>query len=519
MDASEKWRVVLIDDEEDIRDVLTLALTDAGFEVASAHDGKTGLELCRDFSPQIVITDIRMPGMSGLQVLEHLKDSRPETEVIVATAFGEMDVAIRALQLDASDFITKPISDQALQMALKRARERYSARQQLADYTRLLEQENVETTQELLTAIAFQRGLIDSSMDGIIGCDGTKKVVTFNRAMEKMLGYSRFEVLGRMDLADFFPPGGADEALAAMSGKSHGGPGRLFMFETRLLAAGGQTIPAQVSATPIVEQGEAEGLVLFLRDLRDIRRLERDMADQARILHQDKMMSLGRLAASVVHEINNPLSGILNYARLMRKIILRGPLSPGHLEKFRGYLDLVESETDRCSQIVSGLLAFSRRSQPEFTEVDIEDLISRSVALSRHKLEMSNIELDLTMNSSPPKVSGDRNQLQQCLINLIFNAIDAMPRGGRLGLAATLDGQRQEVVITVRDTGSGIAEADLPHIFEPFFTTKREGYGVGLGLSTVFGIIEHHNGRVEVESRPGQGSVFTIHLPASGGSH
>lgn len=381
MTVLSEWKIVLVDDEADIREVMAIALQDAGYEVHTASDGKAGIRLCETIAPQIVITDIRMPGMTGIQVLEELKKQNPDIEVIVFSAFGEMDLAIRALQLDASDFITKPVNDDALHMALKRARERFSARKQLKDYTALL---------------------------------------------------------------------------------------------------------------------------------------EREYADQARILHQDKMISLGRLAASVVHEINNPLSGILNYVRLMIRILSRGSLTEEQRQKFGQYLTLVETETGRCSQIVSSLLTFSRKSALTFESVSVADLIERSIILSQHKLQLQHIGLESRIEPDIPPVEGDFNQLQQCVINLIFNAIDAMPQGGTLTLAGSHEHSPARVIISVTDTGSGISEADLPHIFEPFFTTKKEGYGVGLGLSTVYGIMERHKGSVSVESRPGRGSTFKLELPVKG---
>ena len=238
------------------------------------------------------------------------------------------------------------------------------------------------------------------------------------------------------------------------------------------------------------------------------------MADQARILHQDKMMSLGRLAASVIHEINNPLSGILNYIRLMTRILRRGPLPEDRREKFMQYLDLVENETDRCSHIVSSLLAFSRKSPPAFGPVDVAELLDRCISLSRHKVELHQIQLICRIAPDIPRVEGDFNQLQQCIINLIFNAIDAMAEGGTLTISGTHDRAEKQVKIAVGDTGQGISEKDLPYIFEPFFTTKKEGYGVGLGLSTLYGIVQRLNGSVDVDSRPGQGATFTLSLPA-----
>lgn len=358
------WTVVVIDDEEDIRDVMAMMLRDSGYHVETASDGVSGVDLCNKILPQIVITDIRMPGMDGLKVLETLKKNIPDIEIIVATAFGEMDIAIRALQLDASDFITKPISHEAFFMALTRAKERFSARKNL-----------------------------------------------------KL------------------------------------------------------------------------------------------------ILHQDKMMSLGRLAASVAHEINNPLSGVLNYIKLMHRIMERGMLTEDSRKKFINQLELIENEISRCTQIVSGLLTFSRKSDPAFKKINVEHLLNRCVLLSRHKMELSKIELRLNINPVLPEVEGDFNQLQQCVINLIFNAIDAIPDGGSLELSAQNEPGKGFLTISVKDSGYGICEKDLPHIFEPFFTTKKDGYGVGLGLSTVYGIMERHKGSVEVKSQPGKGSVFILLLP------
>ena len=200
----------------------------------------------------------------------------------------------------------------------------------------------------------------------------------------------------------------------------------------------------------------------------------------------------------------------------MISLLNRGPLSEERREKFLGYLKLMENETKRCSQIVSSLLTFSRKSPPSFGQVQIDELLNRCIILSKHKLELQHIQLMTEIAPGMPPVNGDSNQLQQCVINLIFNAIDAMPDGGELFLKAGYDPKKKQVTITVKDTGPGIPPQNLSHIFEPFFTTKQEGYGVGLGLSTVYGIMERHKGSVEVESAPGKGASFRLQLPASG---
>ena len=507
------WQIVLIDDEADIREVMSLTLMDAGYKVKTAADGKAGLDLVKKISPQIVITDIRMPQVSGLEVLETIKQTGSDTEVIVVTAFGEMDLAIRALQLDASDFITKPINDESLHLALKRASERYTARKQVRDYTALLEKENSRTARELSEAIAIQKNLIDSAIDGIVGCNPDGVIVTFNRSMEQLLGYRKETVINRKTLKEIFAPGTFEKFYEELTGSEFGGKNRLLLYETTLANSDNRTVPIQLSATRLSEKIPEIHIVCFFRDLREIITLERNIRDQARILHQDKMMSLGKLAASVAHEINNPLSGILNYIRLMLRKMDRGRPTAEEIEKFGRYLDLMEKETDRCSQIVSSLLTFSRKSPLAYEKVSVDDLIRRCTILSRHKLELCNISLNVDIKNGLPAVYGDFNQLQQCLINLIFNAVDAMPEGGTLSIEGKHHQKNGRIAIRVKDTGIGISKEDLAHIFEPFFTTKQEGYGVGLGLSTTYGIIEKHRGSIKATSAPGKGTTFTIELP------
>ncbi|MFH1152612.1 MAG: response regulator [Pseudomonadota bacterium] len=502
----------MLDDEEDIREVISIVLTDAGFSVTTAEDGETGLAFCETINPQIVITDIRMPGIDGIQVLRSVKQKYPDIEVIVITAFGEMELAVKALQLDASDFVIKPIDESALLVSIERAQQRYSSRQALKDYTRLLEKENAQTAQELIKTYSFQKNLIDSSMDGILACDENEVVVTFNRSMEAILGYEKSDVLHKISFFNLLAAGEDKKFRRSMACDTFGGKDRLSLYETVLMGKSNTEVPVQISATALWDNHVKTGLVCFVRDLRQIRRLERELSDQASILHQDKLMSLGRLSASVVHEINNPLFGVLNYVRLMIRLLEKDDLPTDSMEKFKRYLDLVEKEIQRCSAITSNLLKFSRKSEPSFGQVSLKELFNKCVLLCQHKLELSNIKLISLIHPDIPPIKGDSNQLQQCMINLIFNAMDAMQGGGTITQACEYDARASEVIISVTDTGSGIKKEDLPNIFEPFFTTKKGGYSVGLGLSTVFGIVEHHKGSIQVESQKGH-TTFSIHLP------
>jgi two-component system NtrC family sensor kinase len=513
MPNTNHWPVLIIDDEADIREVTALTLMDAGYMVKTAADGAEGLEQCGRFGPKIVITDVRMPVMDGIQVLETVKSRFPDTEVIVATAFGDMEIAVRALQLDASDFITKPIHTEALMVALERARQRYTARQQLKNYTRRLELGLSQTTRQLEETVAYQERLIESSMDGILGCDTDNKIVSFNHSMEKMLGIDRSEVLHKAVLENFL---GKKEYLrfqTDLASPEYGGHGRLLLYETYFLNQAKDKVPIQLSATFLMEDETSTGMVLFVRDLRRIHRLQQEMADQAELMHQDKMMSLGRLAASVAHEINNPLAGILNYIRLMIRTARKGSVSKDKLAQFARYLETVEAETDRCSKIVSNLLTFSRRTPVSMQPVSVNEILDRSIALAKHRLELANIQLTTQIPQGLPSITGDANQLQQCLLNLVFNAIDAMPDGGVLTIKAIGSPDEKNLTVQVIDTGHGIDEKEMDHIFEPFYTTKKEGYGVGLGLSTTYGIIERHGGSLTVQSEPGKNTIFEIRLP------
>ena len=233
-------------------------------------------------------------------------------------------------------------------------------------------------------------------------------------------------------------------------------------------------------------------------------------AAHRRMLVVEKMASLGKLAAVVAHEINNPLAGIATYAKLLRRRLAHRPETCDP-ETTRA-LELVESEAIRCGNIVRNLLLFSRTPGARFGQEDVGPLLDRCAALVRHQAEMQDVSLRVEVAPGLPRPSCDPSQIQQVVLALAMNALEATGKGGAVTLSAAKDGV-DGVRIDVADTGCGIAAVDLPHIFEPFFTTKPEGKGVGLGLAVVYGIVERHHGRVDVDSRPGAGTTFTVRLP------
>ena len=508
-----EWKIVLIDDEPDIREVTQIVLRDWGYTVFTADSGEAGLALCRKTAPQVVITDVKMPGMGGLQVLAHLKDVQPTIEVIVMTAFGDIETAIKAIQLNASDFITKPVNDQALELAIDRAKQRYTSASQIREHTKMLENGWTQANRELEKTYHFQNKIIKHAINGIIASDPDGLIKIFNASAEEMTGFKAAQILGRKKLSSLFDENGFSQIEQALAENGHGGPNRIDLMESMIRDHKGMNIPVQISASILFDNEVPEGTLICLRDLRELRRIEREMADQEKILHQDKMMSLGKLAASVVHEINNPLSGILNYLRLMEKMT-RTPLDEHKREKFSRYLEIASKETARCSSIISNLLVFSRKSSIRYDAVNVTDLLERTALITRHKLELSNVSLILESPSPIPDLKADANQIQQCLINLIFNALDATPKGGTITLGADHPSGTRRVNIYIADTGSGIPENDLPYIFDPFFTTKKEGHGVGLGLSTVYGIMERHGGAVRVGETGPSGTRFVLEFNA-----
>ncbi|MFC1534443.1 ATP-binding protein [Thermodesulfobacteriota bacterium] len=235
--------------------------------------------------------------------------------------------------------------------------------------------------------------------------------------------------------------------------------------------------------------------------------------DFKKLIQEDRMISLGKLVASCVHEINNPIQGLLTFCDLMLNTIEEGKPEAYNPEEFRKYLSMMSKELERCGNIISGLLFFSRQSAMGLEKVNLNELLGEVIALTRHKMELQDIQLIIELSTELLMVKGDANQLQQCFLNLVFNAIESMPDGGRLSIISESDHDRGESKVQIKDTGCGIADENLEHMFDPFFTTKEEGEGTGLGLSIVHGIVKTHEGDIKVKSQLGEGSTFILTLP------
>jgi len=282
----------------------------------------------------------------------------------------------------------------------------------------------------------------------------------------------------------------------------------------------GQLIYSDLITYPVKDAGG--NIVQIVEIWRDItqklaptweKRMDRLKYDINKLVQEDRMISLGKLVASCVHEINNPIQGLITFSYLIKEMLAEGDPDAGTMDKIRGHINLMCKELERCGHIVSGLLSFSRDASQKFSATDINEAIRSTITLTHHKMELQNIELSMDLCDEPLIVHGSSSRLEQCFLNLVFNAIEAMPNGGGLCVESRLEKGGHQAVVRIKDQGTGIAEQDLGNIFDPFFTTKEPGEGTGLGLSIVYGVVKNHGGDIKVQSEPGKGCCFELTFP------
>jgi two-component system, NtrC family, sensor kinase len=235
-------------------------------------------------------------------------------------------------------------------------------------------------------------------------------------------------------------------------------------------------------------------------------------AAREELMHVERLASLGKLSSSVAHEINNPLSGILIYTKLLYKQMSNPELYPSKRESILKHLRLIENETKRCGDIVKGLLDFSRKDQNDFEPKHLQEILQETYELMSHPIKMANIRFLTEFNAKSDLIYCNPNQIKQACVALLVNATEAVLENGEITIR-TLNPDEDTVTFETSDNGLGIAEEDIPHIFEPFFSTKQNASGIGLGLSIVHGIIQNHKGKILVKSELGSGTILSVSLP------
>lgn len=355
---------------------------------------------------------------------------------------------------------------------------------------------------------ALLRNLIRSSIDGVIAADLKGKLIIFNDAASQITGYSEEEALQHMDIRDLYRSKNiAYEIMAKLRSDSHGGPGKLRSYHVDVVNKNGDIIPISINAAIVYESEREVATIGFFHDLRNTLEMIKKMDNiQLQLLQSEKMASLGKLAAGVAHQLNNPLGGITLFTRLVMEEYDLSDAAMADLER-------ILKDAERCRDTVKELLEFTRQTRHLMRPQDINKALNRTLFLLEGQTLFQNVTITTELSSDLPLINCDIQQINHTFMNIILNAGQAMEGKGKLNLRTYMLADKEHVCIDISDSGPGIPEDVLPSIFDPFFTTKEEGKGTGLGLSLVYSIIENHNGRINASSTPGEGTTFHIELP------
>lgn len=345
----------------------------------------------------------------------------------------------------------------------------------------------------------FSENIVESVDSGICTIDAGGRIQSWNSALETLFGIAKAEAVGHT-LLELLP----DRLASVIEPYLHGEAGSSFnlykvTIPTRALGNRVLNISFGPMSASAAGSEAAAGSVLIIDDISEGVEMEEQLAQQ------EKMASLGLLAAGVAHEVNTPLTGISSYVQMLQHKVEDG-------SEIRSLLEKVEKQAFRASRIINNLLNFSRQGGSEIAEINFNTLIGDSLALVENQLKYPTVRVTTELEEDLFMIVGDRIKLQQVVINLLLNARDSMPEGGEIRIETRNAGE--SVLCRISDSGSGIPRAVLPKIFDPFFTTKKIGQGTGLGLSVSYGIISEHKGNIEVESEVGAGTTFIITLPA-----
>jgi len=364
--------------------------------------------------------------------------------------------------------------------------------------------DRIKLEREVQKSNTFFENVIKSTVDGIVVVDTKGNVIIFNEGMEKLTGYSASEV---KHLTSFYNIDVAKESMRMMRSDQYGPYGKLNPTSINITTKTGEEIPVTLSASIIVINGQPVGSVGVFTDMREILAMRKQVEEaHIQLVQSEKIASVGRMAAGVAHEINNPLSGILLYAELLKNSFRDDPQNTADAQE-------IIDQTIRCKKIVSELLEFSRQTVGKVTSFQASELIDKSLNLLINQASFQNIEVIKNIEPHPPLMIGDFGQLQQVLINLFTNAADAMGGKGLLKIDTSFSQDNNQFVISISDTGPGIPESLRSKIFDIFFTTKPTGQGTGLGLSISQNIIKLHGGSIKVLCPPEGGTEFTVQLP------
>ena len=497
-------KILLIDDEEANVRVLAISLRSDGYEVVTAYSGEQGLEVFDRESPDIVVTDIKMPGMDGIEVLKDIKKRNPEVEVIIITGHGDIDNAIEALKHGASDFINKPVRDEAISLALKRAQDKLYIRGKLKEYTENLEREIERATHELRLQSNFLQKLIRTSEEGIVATDKKFNVVIYNPAAENILGYTPSEVLYIKKAKDLF----SKELMRHYQAKRHEKQNRvkLHHLDTKVFNKDGIAIPVRFIGTFLYERKKIMGSVAFLQDLREIKRLEKEL------LMAERLVTVGQTVAGMAHGVKNILHGFKGGSYLMEV-----GFKKGDNDKLKAGWEMIQKNIKHTSELVMDLLSYSKVREPEYEPCNPNEIADDVCQVLEETARENNVEMIKEFDPAIVKVAMDSRSVHTTLMNLVSNAIDACVfddtpgKSLQVKLKTVLEDEKV-VRFEVVDNGMGMGKEVKDKIFTSFFSTKGHK-GTGLGLLVARKLVEDHNGTIDVLSEIGKGTTFIVKVP------
>lgn len=514
MNTAPTANILIVDDDARTLLAMEALLSGPGRQIVTASTGKEALRwlLRQDFS--VILMDVRMPEMDGFETADLIRQSERlrHIPIIFLSAIDTLEADVyRGAAKGAVDYLFKPVVPEVLKAKV-------SVFVDLFHMNERLKLKAIQQSEERF------RLLVESMQDyAIFMLDPEGRVTSWNTGAEKIEGFKHEEIVGepfsRFYTAEDRAQGLPELALryAAINGRSEQEGWRARKDGVRFWA---NTV---VSAL-LDERKNLVGFSVVTRDLTERKRVEEVLREseaklrqQAQDLEQQliasgRLVSLGVVTASMAHEFNNPLGIVMGFAQE-----LLNESSP----ESRDYqaLKIIDEEARRCQRIIQELLQFARPRSTDLCPTDIKQAIERTMSMVANRLYKQKIETQVSVENNLPLISADPQQLEQVLVNLLFNAIDAMPNGGKITVEALLhsaEANRPAVAIRVTDDGNGIDEADLAKIFQPFFSAKK-GKGIGLGLSICDRIIQNHGGKIAVESKAGQGTCFKIHLPLEHG--
>ncbi|HET98240.1 MAG TPA: response regulator [Desulfurivibrio alkaliphilus] len=552
-------RILVVDNNPVIVKLICHFLAEEGYEVKSAADGLDAMRVLESFRPDVIFVDLIMPNISGdklCRVIRTIPDLQGVRLVVLSAVAADVDIDFRALGADAC--IAKGPFAQ-LKGNIREVLVKFVQQPGVVG-DRVLGREELhrrDITRELLNVRHYFDAILQNMTDGVVQLNREERRIVFaNRAVTSMVGVAEEKLLSN----DFFQYLRGEALPLLATAMDTGGPqplilgeeSSLFLGEAQVLVsllpqAGGDGSSCWLVVQDITErkrvedirnryqwqleqeisrqtaelaqrnrelQAEVERRKKIEEDLQlshDV--LERRVAERTaeveklyrQLLHSEKLSAVGKLAASIAHEFNNPICGIRNVLHGLRR---RLPLAGGD----RKLVDMAVRECDRVARLTNDLQSFNRPTSAKTTLLDLHVALEDILLLCKKDMQNARIEVRRDFYPDLPWVKAVPDQLKQVFLNLLTNAREAIgPEGGEIQISTGLvDG---EVMVRISDTGSGIAADDLAHIYEPFFSTKPAVKCTGLGLSVSYGIIQRHSGRIEVESEPGRGTSFTVWLP------